>query len=161
MPDWITNIGLTAAGLPWWAVFALLVLYGVAREVVPASLKLLGFNLDREKYRDSKKKQERDALADELRDRIDKLEKLVTNLQEESREDRVTGARLLADEKAAHAKCQIEQEQLRGDLRVQNERLNTMQVQLDRLLSHDQKNAENVKKLADVIKEEVGKTTLQ
>ncbi len=157
MPDWITNIGISAAGLPWWAVFVLMAVAGIARELIPALLKVLGFTFEREKYKDGLKAMEHDALVKELKDRIDKLENLVTDLQREGREDRLNAARLLAEEKTAHSKCQIEQEQLRGDLRVHSERMNTMQVQLDRLLSHDKANTEHTKKLAEIVKAETGK----
>ncbi len=145
MPDWITNIGISGAGLPWPAALCLLLFFGIAREVVPASLKLMGFNFEREKYKDQLERQEHNDLVDELRRRIEQFAAELAEVKREAREDRIKAALLLAEEKAAHAKCQIDKQELRGDLRVHSERMNTMQVQLDSLTSHKKNNIDHLK----------------
>jgi len=151
--EWFTQIAGSLSGLPWWAVLIVVVLSVAATKGVDGLLRVLGFGFEREKYRDTKKKAEKDALVEELKDRIDKLEQALTDMQQSHNEERSTAAKALAAEQAAHARCRIEQEQLRGDLRVQAEKLNTMQVQIDRLFSHDKANREHAANLDAKIKE--------
>ncbi len=139
MPDWITNIGISAAGLPWWAVLLLMLLAGAAREAIPAALKWRGFDFDREKYKDGEAREAREALVHELEKQVKDLYGEVVELSK--KHESAT---------AAHAKCEIEQERIRGDLRV-------MQVQIDALMRHDKANADNTKKLAAIVQEETGK----
>ena len=138
MPDWITDI--PKDGLPSWAWISLMALCGLAREAIPAALKWRGFNFDREKYKDGEAKEAREALVKELEKQVKSLCEEVTELSKKH-ETATT----------AHAKCEIEQEKIRGDLRV-------MQVQIDALMRHDKANLENTKKLAEIIKDETGKS---
>ena len=155
--DWFTGLLPTLSGLPWYAAAGIIVLSILATKCVDGVLKLWRFGFDREQYFNALEQKEHDALVDELKDRIDEMAKEIAEIKRESRDERMTYGKLLAEEKAAHSKCQIEQEQLRGDLRVQAEKLNLMQVQIDRLMSHEKTNAEHARKLAAIVKEETGK----
>lgn len=141
--DWWSNISMH--GLPWWAILVLLLFIGACREGIPALLKYYGFGFEREKYRDGLKKQEHDALVDELKIRIEELAKEIEEVKREAKEERLTSAKLLADERAAHAKCQLDMAELRGDIRV-------MQEKIKRLENHDEANKQNVEKLEAAVK---------
>ncbi len=137
--DWITNIVTSGASLPWPAVVGLLLFCGIIREAIPAALKVMGFSFEREKYKDAEAKAARDALVEDLKKQINGLCDEVNQLSKK-----------LEISNTAHSKCEIEQEKIRGDLRV-------MQVQIDALMRHDKANADNTKKLAEIIKDETGK----
>jgi predicted nuclease with TOPRIM domain len=144
--EWFTTITPSLSGLPWWAVFVVVLVTIGLTKGVPALLKYLGFGFEREKYRDGLRKAERDALVEELRKRVDKLESLV---------DKTTGE--LNKAREAHSKCEIEQAKLQGKLDAQSERMNHMQTQINSLMKHDIANAQNTKHLAAIVKEETGK----
>jgi hypothetical protein len=138
--DWFTSIAGSLSGLPWWAVLLVVLLSVLATKGVDGFLKVWGFGFERQKYQDAREDKEHDALVDELKDRIVKLESAIDSIQKSFSEERMTAARLLAEEKAAHTKCQLEQESLRGDVRV-------MQEQIKGLLRHDQVNKDGLNEL--------------
>ncbi len=135
--DWLPNIRLD--GVPWWAAFALMLLTFLATKGVDGVLKIWMFIFDREKYFDTQKKSGEDALRKAHEDRIAALENSHLAL---------TGK--LEKTEAEHVKCQIEQERLRGQVNVLNEKV-------ERLEGHDKNNIENTKKLAEIVKKETGK----
>lgn len=144
--EWFTNIAPSLTGLPWPAVFIVVLLTIGLTKGVAALLKYLGFGFEREKYRDGLKKQERDALVQELTKRVDKLEALLEKTTTE-----------LEVARAAHSKCEVEQARLQGKLDAQSERMNAMQIQIDGLMRHEKVNVEHQKQLAEIVKEETGK----
>ncbi len=146
MDTWLTQIGFSAAGLPWWAAFIIILITVLATKGVDAYLKWRNANLDERKYDDGEAKTAREQLAKELKDRVEKLEKIAESQQSE-----------LSATHAAHAKCEVEQAKLQGRFDTQTERMNAMQIQIDGLLRHDQTNKENTKKLAKIVEEETGK----
>lgn len=143
--EWFAQIAGSLSGLPWWAVLLVVVLSVGATKGIDGCLKLLRFWFEREKYQDKICHEEESELVRSLNERIDKLEKALTDLQRESREERIAAASLLAAEQAAHAKCQIEQEQLRGDIRV-------MKKDIEALQRHEIAGKQHVEKLAEVVK---------
>lgn len=151
--EWITHITAAMLKLPWPAAVMVILALWAAREGVPALLKLLGFGFEREKYKDAQKAKEHDALVDELKDRIEKLEELLASIQHDQREERVASAKALASEVAAHAQCQIQQEALKGDLRVQAERIKTLEVKIEVLERHDRAGKEHLESLSEALKQ--------
>ena len=142
--EWLTQIGISAAGLPWWAVLLLLGMAAAARDVVPAVLKYRGFDIEREKYKDQMEKTEHDNLVEELRKRIEEIAKELAEVKREAREDRLTSSRLLAEEKDGHAKCKMDVVELRGEIRV-------MQKEIEALKRHDSNNTDHVKGLTQAV----------
>lgn len=138
--EWFPSIAGSLSGLPWWAILLVVLLSVAATKGVDGLLKLWRFGFEREQYQDKICHEEESALVDALKDRIDALEKTLSSIQVEFREERVAAAKLLAAEQAAHAKCQIEQESLRGDVRV-------MQEQIKSLLRHDASNKDGLNEL--------------
>lgn len=135
--DWLPNISL--AGVPWWAAFALMLLTFIATKGVDGVLKIWTFIFDREKYYDLQKKSGEDALRKAHEDRIAALESSHSSLSGK-----------LEQSQADHLKCQIEQERLRGQVNVLNEKV-------ARLEGHDKANQDNTLKLAKIVEEETGK----
>jgi len=134
MPDWLTSIGITAAGMPWWATIALLLLAAISRELIPKLLLWKNANLQERQYDDGQVKAGYEALVAELKSRVEKLEGLVEK----------TNNKLDASQ-AAHANCQVEQEKLRGEM-------NVMKVEIERLKNHDEANLQNKAVLRDALK---------
>lgn len=143
--EWFTDIAPSLTGLPWPAVFVVVLLTIGLTKGVTALLKYLGFGFEREKYRDGIKKQEHDALVEELKDRIDALAKEVSEVKQEAREDRLTASRLLADEKAAHVECKIAVAELRGEVRLAQQRIAALE-------RHDKNNIKQVEVLQESIR---------
>jgi hypothetical protein len=144
MMDWLNGISLT--GIPWWAVFILMLLTFLATKGVDGVLKIWTFIFDREKYYDLQKKVGEDALVSELREQVKTL-----------RTDMALILTELKDTRSAHGKCEIEQAKMQGKLDAQAERMNAMQIQIDQLLRHEKVNVENAVKLAKIVKDETGK----
>jgi predicted S18 family serine protease len=138
--EWFTQIAGSLAGLPWWAVLIVVILSVGATKGVDGLIKLLRFGFEREQYQDAQQDKEHDALVDTLKERIDKLESTLTTIQDEFRQERLAAANLLAAEQKAHAKCQIETESLKGDIRV-------MKLQIEVLMRHEKRNTESIEKL--------------
>lgn len=137
--EWLTNIGISAAGMPWWAVFILLMVIGAAREIIPKLLLWRGANLAERQYEDSEARLAREALVEGMQSQINELRAGVAATLSELREVRLQ-----------HGKCEIEQERLRGVV-------NVMQLQIDRLMSHDTANKEQLKAWTDATKTAVRK----
>jgi hypothetical protein len=150
--DTVSDITTSLTGMPWYAAAFLILLSVLCTKGVDALLKLQRSRFEEQQYEDSEVKSAREALVQELKQRIEKLEQAISNMQAAYQAERISNSSMLAEERAAHAKCQLDREQLRGDLRVQHERLNTIQLQLDRLLKHDERNEENVKGLKEAVK---------
>ena len=127
--EWFTSIASSLSGLPWWAVLLVVLLSIGFTKGVDAILKLMNFGMDKQKYEDAKHQIEEDALVAELKNRIDKLESIVEK----------TSAKLDVAT-AAHTKCEIEQERLRGDLNVMKEKVAALE-------RHDVANKEHTEKL--------------
>ena len=144
--EWFTSLLPSLAGLPWYAVAAIVILSITATKGVDGLLKLWRFGFEREKYQDDQENKEHDALVNELKKRIEELAKEIGEVKREAREDRLSSSRLLADEKAAHAKCQIDMAELRGEVRV-------MQEKIKRLEKHDAANEKHVEDLKAKLEE--------
>jgi chromosome segregation ATPase len=127
--EWFTSIASSLSGLPWWAVLLVVLLSIGFTKGVEALLRVWGVQFDWKKYSDAQHKVKEDALVEELKKRIDKLETIVTKAGEE-----------LKTATAAHLKCEIEQERLRGEL-------NVMKVKVEALERHDAANKEHTEQL--------------
>jgi predicted nucleic acid-binding Zn-ribbon protein len=127
--EWFTNIASSLSGLPWWAILLVVLLSIACTKGIEALLRVWGFQLDWKKYTDAQQKVRDDALVEELKKRIDKLESIVD-----------TQTNKLDIATAAHTKCEIEQERLRGDLNVMKEKV----AMLER---HDATNKEHTEQL--------------
>lgn len=143
--DWLTNIGLTLSGLPWWAAAVIALITVVATKGVDAALKWRAANLEERKYGDGEAKMAREALVQELKKQVQSLCEEVNELSKK-----------LEASNAAHAKCEVAQATLQGKLDAQAERMNAMQIQINSLLKHDAANKENTKQLAAIVKERTG-----
>lgn len=131
--------------MPWWAVFVVVLLTIGLTKGFPAFLKYLGFGFEVEKYRDALKKAERDDLVAELKQRIEELAKEVAEIKLEARQERLDAAKRLADEQAAHAKCELSMAELKGDMKVMQEKIRSLET-------HEKTNTQNVEKLAEEVK---------
>lgn len=124
--EWFTSIASSLSGLPWWAVLLVVLLSVALTKGVEAVLRVWGFQFDWKKYTDAQRKVKEDALVAELKLRIDKLEAAITRANEK-----------LDTATAAHLKCEIEQERLRGELNVMKEKVSALE-------RHDRANKEQV-----------------
>lgn len=131
--EWISGVNL--AGLPWWAVFVIALLTFAATKGIDALIRWRKNRMEERQYDDGQAKAWGEALIEELRNRIEKLEGIVE--KQNGKLDTAT---------AAHAKCEVEQERLRGEL-------NVMKEKVARLESHDQKNAEHVAGFKEALKQ--------
>lgn len=133
----LTDILPHISGLPWVATFIIVLFTLACSKGIDALLKWRKSNLEERQYDDNETKMAREALVKELRERIEKLEKAIDVLQTTYREERITSSRLLSEERAAHAKCEISMAELKGDMRV-------MQEKVKRLEKHDEVNKEQI-----------------
>jgi predicted nuclease with TOPRIM domain len=131
--DWVTHIG--GLGLPWFATAAIILLTVLSTKGVDALLKWRKSILEERQYVDGHQQLVHDALVEELKTRIEKLESIVDKTSEKL--ERAT---------VAHVKCEIEQERLRGEL-------NVMKLKVERLENHDKRNTEHVEGLKNVLVE--------
>ncbi len=138
--DWLNNVGFSAAGLPWWAALLLMILTLLLTKGIDAALKWQKARLEERQYGDGEARMAREQLVKELKDRVEKLEAQSAALSNK-----------LSEAHLAHAKCEVEQAKLQGKLDSQVERMNAMQIQIDRLTSHDENNAANKKVLKEAV----------
>ncbi len=121
--------------------------------LIAAYIKLRQGKVAEQRYDTSQVLEARKELEGELRRRIEALETALKDLQAASALERAASYRLLAEERAAHAQCKIEQTELKGLMGIQAERLNTMQEQLNALLRHERVQIKNVEVIENAIRE--------
>lgn len=140
--DALTSIATAASGLPWWAAFVVAMATLAVTKGIDAAIRWRRSRLDERQYIDGETKAGYQALIEELKNRIDKLELAVGSALGE-----------LKDARLAHAKCEVEQAALKGKLEVQAERMNTMQEKLDALVRHEKVQFTHVENIKQRIKE--------
>jgi len=134
MPE-LTDIMPSLTGLPWPAVFGIVLLTVLLTRGPGAFTTVWNFFFDREKYRDGRHKQEQDVVVTILEKRIAKLE-----------EDFKEAISELKQTRSQHVNCEIEQERLRGQINVLTEKV-------ARLEGHDKANADQIKgNIAAIVK---------
>lgn len=131
--EWIGN--LPSYGLPWWAVFVLMLLTWLSKYGIDSWVRYRKAELEERQYDDGETKAGYQALVTELKNRIEKLEGIVD--RQSTKLDAAT---------EAHAKCEIEQERLRGELNVMKEKVAALE-------RHDKANAQNVEQLKQAVQE--------
>jgi predicted ribosome quality control (RQC) complex YloA/Tae2 family protein len=142
MSEWLTQIFTAASGLPWWAMFVVILVTIACTKGIDAALKWKKAQFDERQYDGTEAREAREALVTELKDRIEKLETLCQQ-----------NAKDLTDSHAAHAKCEIQQAELKGEIRVQDEKIKRMELQIERLEKHEKVNEKHVEVLADAVKQ--------
>ncbi len=135
--DWLQGIRLD--GVPWWAAFALMLLTFAATKGIDALIKLWKVKQEERQYADGQTKEGYVALIADLKEQVKELKGNVQSVLAE-----------LKDVRAAHINCEINHAELRGIVNVLNEKVS-------RLEGHDKANADNTKKLAEIVKAETGK----
>lgn len=133
--EWLTSIGISAAGLPWWAVLLLLLLVAGSRELIPKLLLWKNANLAERQYDDSQDKEKKDALVTVLEEQVKELKTELAAVRVELREVH-----------AARAKCEVGHAELKGEVAV-------LRTEIDRLKVHDTANKQQI----DVLREDLGK----
>ncbi len=109
-------------------------IFGIARELIPALIRWRGFDLEARKYEDNETKEARKALTEALQLQINELKGDLKVVRVELNEALLHNAR-----------CDADRERLQGQV-------NVMQVQLDRIMSHEQKGLQHVEGLAQEVK---------
>ena len=142
--EWLDQI--KNLSLPWYATVPIVVLTIICTKGITAYLAYRKSLLEERQYDDGQTKAGYEALIAELKNRVDKLEGLVD--KQAMKLDAAT---------AAHAKCEVNCAELRGELNVTRGELNVMKEKVSRLEAHDKANKENVEKLKAVVIEETPK----
>ncbi len=131
--DEITHI--LSLGAPWWVTAIVVVVTVFSTKVVDGWLKIRKASMEDRQYADGTVEKGYVTLIAELKGRIDKLETIV-----QKQSDKLDAA------SAAHRKCEVEQAELKGEMKV-------MQEKLAALERHDKKNTEHVEQLKKVVSE--------
>jgi chromosome segregation ATPase len=142
MSEWLTQIFTAASGLPWWAMFVVILVTIACTKGIDAALKWKKAQFDERQYDGTEAREAREALVEELKDRIAKLETLCEQ-----------NSKMLHEANTAHAKCEVQQEALRGEIRVQAEQIKRMEFQLARLWKHDEANQKHVEQLQETVQQ--------
>jgi chromosome segregation ATPase len=131
--EWITNIA--SYGLPWWAVFIVILLTWLSTKGVDAWIKFRKTRLEERQYEDVQVREVHTALEAELRKQIEELRTDFRAVLEELKQAR-----------ADHVDCKLEQERLRGHVAL-------LQEKVARLEGHDKRGEEHIKSLRDAVKQ--------
>jgi chromosome segregation ATPase len=127
--EWLTQIA--TAKLPWGATVALFIIALLCSKGVDGITKLWRVRLDEKKQDDGVAAEAYALFKEAMTSRVSALEKALDSV----------GSKL-EQSRAAHAKCEVETEKVKGDLRVMQEKLN-------RLIAHDENHKQHIEKLAE------------